>query len=98
MESYINISSSKIFEDSSLFRGTRMNLLEQSRSLAVTNGKLCDLVTIMKYVYSLPILFIIADMFVRVTVEMFSVLYCLLVFYQNNWNFYYCTSLFLVFT
>lgn len=75
MESNINTSSSEIFEDNSFFQGTRMNLLERSRSLAVIHGKLCDLVMVINSLYSLPILFIIADIFVGVTVEMFCVFY-----------------------
>jgi hypothetical protein len=75
MESNINTSSSGILEEGSSFQGTRMNLLEKSRSLAVIHGKFCDLVMVINSVYSLPILFIIADIFVGVTVEMFSVFY-----------------------
>jgi hypothetical protein len=72
MKSNINTNSSEIFED---LQGIRMNLLEKSRSLALIHGKLCDLVMAINSVYSLPNLLIVADIFVGVTVEIFSVFY-----------------------
>jgi hypothetical protein len=75
MKSNINTSSSEIFKESSFSQGTKINFLEKSRYLAVIHGKLCDLVKVINSVYSLPILFIIADIFVGVTVEIFNVFY-----------------------
>jgi hypothetical protein len=73
MGSNINITSSEIFEERNFLRGTRINVPEKMRSLAAIHGKLCDIITIINSVYSLPILFNIADIFVAVAVEMFGV-------------------------
>jgi hypothetical protein len=67
-----NVTSSEIIEGRNFLRGTRINFLEKTRTLAAFHGKLCDIVTTINSVYSLPILFNIADIFMGVSVEMFG--------------------------
>jgi hypothetical protein len=75
MASNININSLEIFEENNFRREIRKTFLEKTRFLAAIHGKLCDILMAINVVYSLPILFNIADIFVGVTVEIFCMFF-----------------------
>lgn len=69
-QSNIKISTD-ILEVNCLLRDNTRDMMDNCRSLAVIHGKLCDLLTLINSVYSLPILLNIANIFVTITVSMF---------------------------
>jgi hypothetical protein len=84
MKSDLNIKSADMFEANSLLRLNTRNTVDNCRFLAVIHGNLCDLVTVINSVYSFPILFNIANIFVTITVSLFCVFLIIFEYFKET--------------